>query len=360
MFNKKVSKQEEVDLDNFDDLDDTDSTFNTIDQGKGIDSQEEEAPEEVTDEQEEEVPEEATDGQDEEAPEEVTDTDSQEKFSTEEVEEAHEEYTDSQDEEVTDTDSQVEEAHEESTDTDSQEEDTDKIDEYPELSDEEEQQLHDFETGDEEHIEDEHEATIIKNDTPDDLILYIIIDKELPGLLSYFRYFGLNVSRVFTSIEAGRDNLITQMDPSRAIIIDTGTGRFTSMVTRRELLDLLGICSNDSRLTVFYTDKVIMSEVDDSLEIDKKKISWMHYRTTAEVVAYCLSLKKYENYIFDQSPDSEKLEHSSNILSFGCKDTGIKLDDKAVPSIINLDDIRSNMLDNATEDTLLPAYKIRV
>ena len=89
------------------------------------------------------------------------------------------------------------------------------------------------------------------------------------------RESGLNVSRIFKNIADARDELIMQTEPYRLVVVETGLGRFTSTSQRKEIIDLLGICTDeDSRASVFYTDSVLKIDVIRELGKDTKyKIS---------------------------------------------------------------------------------------
>lgn len=137
------------------------------------------------------------------------------------------------------------------------------------------------------------------------LVLYCIVDKVLPGMLGYFRNYGLNVSRIFTSIDEARDAILMQVEPCRIIIMDTGTGRFSLMGSRKAIIDLMGISDVDNKISVFYTDSVIKSDVSISEEGEGKQIEWYKYRSTADVLAVSLQKKKNENYVFDMEANDE-------------------------------------------------------
>ena len=198
-----------------------------------------------------------------------------------------------------------------------------------------------------------------EDDKPINLILYIVADKAHVGMTSYCRNYGANVSRVFTNIAEARDSLLMHVEPFRVIVIDSGTGRFTNMGARKELIDLLGICDVDTRITVFYTDSAIKTDVELSDEVEDKNINWYKYRSTPDIVAHILQNSNRENYILDANSDDNIVVDESilNIRGLNVKE-GKKLD-LGKPSITP-DDIIFNMVNNKSTEGELPKYDIKI
>lgn len=198
-----------------------------------------------------------------------------------------------------------------------------------------------------------------EDDKPINLILYIVADKAHVGMASYCRNYGANVSRVFTNIAEARDSLLMQVEPFRVIVIDSGTGRFTNMGARKELIDLLGICDTDTRITVFYTDSAIKTDVELSDEVEDKKINWYKYRSTPDIVAHILQNSEKENYILDANSNDNIVVDESilNIKGLSVKE-GKKID-LGKPSITP-DDIIFNMVNNKSTEGELPKYDIKI
>lgn len=198
-----------------------------------------------------------------------------------------------------------------------------------------------------------------EDDKPINLILYIVADKAHVGMVSYCRNYGANVSRVFTNITEARDSLLMQVEPFRVIVIDSGTGRFTNMGARKELIDLLGICDVDTRITVFYTDSAIKTDVELSDEVEDKKINWYKYRSTPDIVAHILQNSEKENYILDANSNDNIVVDESilNIKGLSVKEE--KKIDLGKPSITP-DDIIFNMVNNKSTEGELPKYDIKI
>lgn len=151
--------------------------------------------------------------------------------------------------------------------------------------------------------EEEEDGTNIDEQ---DMLLYIITDKKTTGLLNYMRESGLKVNKILASINQARDILLIQSQPCRFVIMDTGTGRFTSTKVRQELIDVLGICDESTRVSVFYTDSVIKSEATRVFGKTGISIDWHKYVNTVQTVATLL--QSNEKYILDYSAsDLEEL-----------------------------------------------------
>lgn len=155
-----------------------------------------------------------------------------------------------------------------------------------------------------------------KNETIDnskkDMILYILADKIQPGVLSYLRAYGLNVTAIFTNVDTARGYLLMQTNPTRIVIIDSGTGKFLTSTVRNELVDMIGVNGEDSKFTVFYTDNDLKQCAIDSLGKDAKNVEWLKFKSTAIVAA--IMLKHNENYIIDADMNMEEAQYDESIL----------------------------------------------
>lgn len=193
---------------------------------------------------------------------------------------------------------------------------------------------------------------------PKDLILYIIMDKSNPSTLQYYRECGVNVSKIFTNINDAKDTLLMQINPVKILIVDTGTGRFSAMGSRKELLDLMGICDEDARISVYYTDTVIKSEVEYNESFEERNIHWHKFKSNTDVVAHLLRNIGKENYIYDNEDKDKISETPEDILDF----TGFKFDEPKQINIgepsITLNDIKVHMVDNESTEDEIESYNI--
>lgn len=199
-----------------------------------------------------------------------------------------------------------------------------------------------------------------ETEKPRDLILYIIIDKANPAMLQYYRECGVNVSKIFTNINDAKDTLLMQVDPVKILIIDTGTGRFSAMGSRKELLDLMGICDEDAMISVFLTDTVIKSEVEYNESFETKKIHWYKFKSNTDVIAKLLQAKDKENYIYDDNDKDSIDDIPENVLDFkGFKakvDDGINIGNPT----IDIFDIKVHMAENSDNSDEIPGYEIKI
>lgn len=210
----------------------------------------------------------------------------------------------------------------------------------------------------------EEQPMISENDTteniekPKDLILYIIMDKSNTSTLQYYRECGINVSKIFTNINDAKDTLLMQINPVKILIVDTGTGRFSAMGSRKELLDLMGICDEDARISVYYTDTVIKSEVEYNESFEERNIHWHKFKSNTDVVAHLLRNIGKENYIYDNEDKDKISETPEDILDF----TGFKFDEPKQINIgepsITLNDIKVHMVDNESTEDEIESYNI--
>lgn len=214
------------------------------------------------------------------------------------------------------------------------------------------------------NLEKKEQPMISENDTteniekPKDLILYIIMDKSNPSTLQYYRECGINVSKIFTNINDAKDTLLMQINPVKILIVDTGTGRFSAMGSRKELLDLMGICDEDARISVYYTDTVIKSEVEYNESFEERNIHWHRFKSNTDVVAHLLRNVGKENYIYDNEDKDKVSETPEGILDF----TGFKFDEPKQINIgepsITLNDIKVHMVDNESTEDEIESYNI--
>ena len=155
----------------------------------------------------------------------------------------------------------------------------------------------------ENNIAEETQELQIDNSTS----LYILIDKATNKFKKYIEDCGINATYVYDSIDAARDELFLEYDGYRLAIVDTGTGKFSGVAQRKDLIDLLGIMDDGCRASLFYTDDALRQEVKHSTSRMNKDITIQKYRGTADVVIELMKLgEKYNgNYKADISDTSD-------------------------------------------------------
>lgn len=190
-------------------------------------------------------------------------------------------------------------------------------------------------------------------------ILYIVADKVSMGELSYFRHYGLKVTKIFTDIREATDELLIQIEPCKIIIIDSGTGRFTSTSSRKLIMELLSISDVSNKIEVFYTDSVLKSEANNTDGVDTKDITWVKYKNRAGVVAKLLQESKIENYVYDIK-DEEEINKSEDILKFtGVKPKNLHESNIGIASLL-LYEIIQHEGDNVLEQDRLEEYTVKI
>lgn len=189
-----------------------------------------------------------------------------------------------------------------------------------------------------------------------DMILYIVMDKSIPGLINFFRECGVKVSNIFDDIVDAKNTVLMQSEPIRIVVVDTGLGKFTTTSMRSELIDMLGIADENSKTTVFYTDSALKVDTIRTLGKSGKKIDWIQYKSTAVVAATILSYN--ENYIYDMEDDLDVIETSKSALNF----KGLTMSDLQVVPRHNITGLTgAAIMRNMVEDTGegLPGFDIR-
>ena len=196
-------------------------------------------------------------------------------------------------------------------------------------------------------------------ETVEDVVLYIITDRHLPNMLQYYRERGVNVSNIFDNIEDARSALILNIEKSRLVILDTGMGQFSNMGTRRQIIDLIGISDEENRISVYYTDSVIKSEVEYSDEVMGREISWHKYKSTADVVAHILKHKN-EHYVLDFNADKDGSDSKPVYMDR----PGFKVDIGKVPVLGTMaftsKDVMRHLDEESAEVMQLEAYEVHM
>lgn len=185
------------------------------------------------------------------------------------------------------------------------------------------------------------------------MLLFLIIDREIDGILGYFRQSGVNVSNIFYNITEAKNEVLMQTEPLRIVIVDTGMGKFTTTSMRGELIDMLGISDEQNKTSVFYTDSVLKVDTLRSLGKSGKAIDWQKYESTALVVATLLSYN--EEYVIDS--ESDKVEDTvKEGLDFKGLTCGFADAPRMDISGFGKDAIITHVLNDTTD--CLPGFKI--
>lgn len=191
-----------------------------------------------------------------------------------------------------------------------------------------------------------------------EFVLYLIVDRSNPTALGYYRDCGVNVSKIFTDIKEAQETLLMQVNPCKIVIVDTGSGRFSTMGNRKEVLNLMGICDEDARISVYYTDTILKTEIDYIDNINTRSIHWHKYKSTPDVVAHLLKNKGKEKYIYDDYDKDEVISTDEDILHI----KGLNfVEPKQIDigeSFITAHDIMIHMSENEDTTDEIESYKI--
>lgn len=166
----------------------------------------------------------------------------------------------------------------------------------------------------------------------EDKVLYIISDRNVPGIMKFYRESGLRVARVFTSLDKARGVLLMEDRKIRVAVIDTGTGKFVSASVRKDLIDMIGVSDDDTSFTMFYTDSTLKDDIKESLITLDKHVDWVKYTGTLVVTANLLAYP--ENYVLNTSEIEYKdtLESQDDIMDHVGDDPGV---DMSKPMVIH-------------------------
>lgn len=142
----------------------------------------------------------------------------------------------------------------------------------------------------------EGEAFTIKEDTA----LYLLLETEKNGMVTYLQSNNVQVKFVSTSVDEITIETIQEDTPYRLIVIDYGLGNFNDTVIRASLLGLIEACSEEDKVTIFTNS----SELKQDLIRFEDKVDVYSYNGVLEVLA---ALRMYpEQYVFGGAKDFTK------------------------------------------------------
>lgn len=204
---------------------------------------------------------------------------------------------------------------------------------------------------------DEQIIEVSRQIKEEEMIIYLVTDRPVHGLVNYFRECGVLVSNIYTSIEDARNTILIQAKPCRIIVADTGLGKFTTTKIRQELIDMIGICDENNKVTVFYTDSVLKIDSMRELGDVKLNIDWYKYDGTASIVAAVLQYG--EKYILDNAADSmDEQPLDGEIDEFNGLGSRLGLGDVIVLTGLSSDFLIENMLES--DEGVLPKYEVNI
>lgn len=141
-------------------------------------------------------------------------------------------------------------------------------------------------------------------------VLFFLTERKMPGLYEYARAYGINIKNIFNNIEDAEVGMVIEEKPTRLVVIESGLGKFIRTANRKDLANLMGLSAgnDDKKITIFYTDSVLLSDARKVMGRRYKELSCHKYRGTIEVIRELLKLG--ENYIEGAQGDQENLEYA--------------------------------------------------
>lgn len=189
------------------------------------------------------------------------------------------------------------------------------------------------------------------------MMLYLVIDRKVHGLINYFRECGVNLSNVYDNIIEARNRILVQSKPSRIIFADTGLGKFSRTNIRKDIIDMLGICDENTKITVFYTDSMLKADAMRQIGRSNTQIDWIKYKSTVDMVARILAYE--EEYELDESSDQKDEIPAPDFLF---KINGIRTNEQLIEAQfradLNVNELIKNLLDPNKEP--LKGYRVNI
>ena len=200
---------------------------------------------------------------------------------------------------------------------------------------------------------DENTDKNITEETKHSCKLIILYDTKKDGVLDYLKTKGICASSLCYNIEEAKIKLLTEYGRSRLVVVETGTGNFTSAKSKAELLDLIGMCGDEKRkITVFCT----------KLEKSKKKnkcADWVDYECTVELVKKLLTYNENYDDSCDLTTNSGSKKEDEYILQYkGCEieNNGANFDRRFVLEYVKLMDLVCKEYDEGVNCEKLVEY----
>ena len=95
-----------------------------------------------------------------------------------------------------------------------------------------------------------------------DMLLYLLVENQKSGIVEYFKEHGVEITKIFESIEDAKVEMLIAVNKVRLVIIENGNGRFITSEARSDIADLVGMADGDSkRVTVLYTNSCIRTDI---------------------------------------------------------------------------------------------------
>lgn len=206
----------------------------------------------------------------------------------------------------------------------------------------------------------------------DDVVLLMLVEKELPDMRMFFHDKGFDISELYTDIEEAKIGMLMQSGICRLIVVESGRGKFTTTSMREEVKDLLGMCDGmNKRVTVFYTDSLL--KTDNTSKLKRSKVNWEQYKGTQYIIDTLGTYKeKYEQVPLRRL--KTELETAEEALTFKGKivqeiigeeenRVSLDMDNKILNEFLEWTRVNARQLDieelisiDTDRDNILPVY----
>lgn len=169
--------------------------------------------------------------------------------------------------------------------------------------------------------EKQNETSVIEDKT-----LILLLDNPKAGIISYLSQLGIEVKSLHTDVETLNMSLLsyTTEDKCRVVVVDSGTGKFTSKEAEYNLYGLIDLLNPSIfSLTVLYTNKSFFKFVKNTVNnINTSSetalnVDYVQYETIKTLVD---TLKSYpERYMEKGAEDTviaEPLKYKGKFIGY--------------------------------------------
>lgn len=169
--------------------------------------------------------------------------------------------------------------------------------------------------------EKQNETSVIEDKT-----LILLLDNPKAGIISYLSQLGIEVKSLHTDVETLNMSLLsyTTEDKCRVVVVDSGTGKFTSKEAEYNLYGLIDLLNPSIfSLTVFSTNKSFFKFVKNTVNSINTSsetalnVDYVQYETIKTLVD---TLKSYpERYMEKGAEDTviaEPLKYKGKFIGY--------------------------------------------
>lgn len=123
-----------------------------------------------------------------------------------------------------------------------------------------------------------------KENTDKELDLFILCDNATNKFKEYIQETEIGAATVYSDIDKARDELMLEFDAYRLVIVDTGTGKFSGIAQRIDIVDILGMMDDGCTASIFYTDEALRADIKQHIGKNTNKIGMTRYNGTADMI----------------------------------------------------------------------------